>query len=104
MGERISGALESLVERHPGETVVVACHGGVVAHSMLHYLGLDLAGGGTRAWFSADNTSLTEWRFAPNPYEKSTLPGAARPLQRPRAPRRWSASRTSSSDPVTSCA
>ena len=39
-------ALESLVERHPGETVVVACHGGVVVHSMLHYLGLDLAGGG----------------------------------------------------------
>ena len=41
---------------------------------MLHYLGLDLHGGGTRAWFAADNTSLTEWRFAPNPYMKSTLP------------------------------
>ena len=26
------------------------------------------------AWFAADNTSLTECRFAPNPYEKSTLP------------------------------
>ena len=41
MGERVSGALESLVERHPGETVVVACHGGVVVHSMLHFLALD---------------------------------------------------------------
>jgi len=74
MGERIAGALESLVERHAGETVVVACHGGVVVHTMLHYLGLDLGGGGNRAWFAPDNTSLTEFRFAPNPFEKSTLP------------------------------
>ena len=88
MGDRIAAALESLVERHPGETVVVACHGGVVVHSMFHYLGLDLAGGGTRAWIAPDNSSLTEFRFAPNPYVKATLPGAARPLQRPRPPRR----------------
>jgi len=74
MGDRVARALESLVERHPGETVVVACHGGVVAHSMFHYLGLDLGGGGTRAWIAPDNASLTEWRFARNPYEKSTLP------------------------------
>ena len=74
MGERVSQALEALVDRHPGETVVIACHGGVVAHSMLHYLGLDLGGGGSRAWIAPDNSSLTEFRFAPNPYEKSTLP------------------------------
>jgi probable phosphoglycerate mutase len=74
MGDRVGRALTSLVERHPGETVVVACHGGVVVHSMLHFLSLDLAGGGTRAWIAPDNSSLTEWRFARNPYEKSTLP------------------------------
>jgi len=74
MGDRIARALESLVERHPGQLVVVACHGGVVAHSMFHYLGLDLDGGGNRAWIAPDNTSLTEFRFAPNPYEKATLP------------------------------
>ena len=74
MGERVSGALASIVERHPGETVVVACHGGVVVHSMLHFLGLDAAATGERAWISPTNTSLTEWRFAPNPYEKGTLP------------------------------
>ena len=51
----------------------MACHGGVVVQSMLHFLSLDLAGAG-RAWISPENTSLTEWRFAPNPYEKSTLP------------------------------
>ena len=28
----------------------------------------------TRAWIAPDNSSLTELRFAPNPYEKSTLP------------------------------
>jgi len=74
MGDRVARALESLVDRHGGETVVVACHGGVVAHSMLHYLGLDLGNGGSRAWIAPDNTSLTEFRFAPNPYEKATLP------------------------------
>ena len=74
MGDRVGRALTTLVERHSGETVVVACHGGVVVHSMLHFLSLDLAGGGTRAWIAPDNSSLTEWRFARNPYEKSTLP------------------------------
>jgi probable phosphoglycerate mutase len=74
MGDRVAGALESLVQRHPGETVVVACHGGVIAHAMFHYLGLGAGGGRGRAWIAPDNASLTEWRFAPNPYEKSTLP------------------------------
>jgi len=73
MGERVGSALESLVARHPGETVVVACHGGVVVHSVFHFLSLD-PDGGDRAWIAPDNTSLTEFRFAPNPYVKSTLP------------------------------
>ena len=73
MGDRVGGALESLVARHPGETVVIACHGGVVVHSMFHFLGLD-SDGGNRAWIAPDNTSLTEFVFAPNPYVKSTLP------------------------------
>lgn len=74
LGDRVARALETIVDRHPGELVVVACHGGVVVHAMLHYLGLDLGGGGTRAWIAPDNSSLTEFRFAKNPYEKSTLP------------------------------
>jgi broad specificity phosphatase PhoE len=74
MGERVASALASLVERHPGETVVVACHGGVVVHSMLHFLSLDDVATATRAWISPENTSITEWRFAPNPYQKGTLP------------------------------
>jgi broad specificity phosphatase PhoE len=74
MGDRVAAALASLVERHPGETVVVACHGGVVVHSMLHFLGLDDATREERAWIACDNASLTEWHFTPNPYQKGTLP------------------------------
>jgi broad specificity phosphatase PhoE len=74
LGERVAGALAMLVDRHPGELVVVACHGGVVVHAMLHYLGLDRDGAGNRAWIAPDNSSLTEFRFAQNPYEKATLP------------------------------
>ena len=34
-----------------------------------------VGGGNNRAWIAPDNTSLTEFRFAPNPYEnKATLP------------------------------
>ncbi len=73
LGDRVARALSMLVDRHGGETVVVACHGGVVVHAMYHFLGLDL-GGGSRAWIAPDNASLTEFRFAPNPWEKSTLP------------------------------
>jgi len=74
LGERVSRALGTIVERHPGETIVVACHGGVVVHAMFHFLGLDPAGAGTRAWIAPENTSLTEFRFAENPYVKATLP------------------------------
>ena len=74
MGNRVHGALDALVLRHPGETVVVACHGGVVVQSMLHWLGLDHTTAGDRAWMGPANTSITEWRFGPNPYQKDTLP------------------------------
>ncbi len=73
MGQRVAAALSRVVDRHAGETVVIACHGGVVAHAMFHFLGLDLMGG-ARAWLAPDNSSLTEVLFAENPYVKSTLP------------------------------
>jgi 2,3-bisphosphoglycerate-dependent phosphoglycerate mutase len=74
MGERVQRALTSVVDRHPGETVVVACHGGVVVQSMLHWLALEEVATSQRAWISPENTSITEWRFASNPYQKGTLP------------------------------
>ena len=60
MSVRIGRVLESIAARHAGETVVIACHGGVVAHSMNAHIGLDpvrMEG----AWFMADNASVTEW-------------------------------------------
>jgi probable phosphoglycerate mutase len=74
MGERVTKGLSALVERHAGETVVVACHGGVVVQAMVHFMALDQVATEERAWISPENTSLTEWRFAPNPYQKGTLP------------------------------
>jgi probable phosphoglycerate mutase len=73
MAERVARGLDAVLERHPGQTVVVACHGGVVIQSMFRWLGLD-PGGGERAWLSPANSSMTEWRFGTNPYFKTTLP------------------------------
>jgi probable phosphoglycerate mutase len=74
MAGRVAGALDQIVERHPGETVVVACHGGVIVHSMMRWLGFDASQREERAWFAPSNTSLTEFRFAPNPYSEATIP------------------------------
>jgi probable phosphoglycerate mutase len=71
MRARVARGLDAIVERHAGETVVIACHGGVVIQSMFRWLDLDPAGHG-RAWMSPDNASLTEWRFARNPFNKRT--------------------------------
>src|SRR5262249_54012882 len=73
MGERVARGLDTIVDRHPGETVVVACHGGVVLHSMFRWLSLE-RGGANRAWLNPVNSSLTEWYFQPNPFMKATLP------------------------------
>jgi broad specificity phosphatase PhoE len=73
MAERVARGLDTLVDRHAGSTVVVACHGGVVIQSMMRWLGLEV-GGGDRAWLSPVNSSMTEWRFGPNPFLKATLP------------------------------
>ncbi len=56
---RVARTLTGLASRHAGETVVVACHGGVVAASMISFLGLPFHGGLTQLF--SQNTSLTEW-------------------------------------------
>lgn len=58
--DRVSRALRVVVEEHAGRTVVVVCHGGIVATSFLTFFDLpvDRAMG---AWISVDNTALTEW-------------------------------------------
>ena len=56
---RVGVALLEIAERHAGETVVIACHGGVVESSFVNLGGLGIQ----RPFeMSAENTSLTEWR------------------------------------------
>jgi len=63
MRRRVAAGLDGLVERHRGETVVVACHGGVIVHSMVRWLGIRPDGAGERAWLNPTNSGLTEWHF-----------------------------------------
>lgn len=54
---RVMTALDHLVEDFRGQTVLVACHGGVITAATLGLLGLGFR------WFSETivNTSITEW-------------------------------------------
>ena len=59
---RVGRSLREVTESHRGETVVVACHGGVVISSMIAMLELPVA---RSPWtFVVENTSLTEWVHA----------------------------------------
>jgi probable phosphoglycerate mutase len=72
---RVGGALNRVVEDHPGQTVAVVCHGGVLSASMFHAAGL-----GPRALnllFDVRNTSITHWRFFPARDDVVDWPGAA---------------------------
>jgi probable phosphoglycerate mutase len=62
MSERVGRGLDSVARRHEGQTVVIVCHGGVVVHSMIRWLGLPpTALFGRRARMDPVNTSMTEW-------------------------------------------
>jgi probable phosphoglycerate mutase len=74
MRARIMTRLDVLAQRHPDETVVVACHGGVVLHSLFRWLKLNPVGNSGRAWLDPVNSSLTEWRLAENPWWGGGLP------------------------------
>jgi probable phosphoglycerate mutase len=73
MAARVARGLDAIIERHAGELIVVACHGGVIVQSMFRWLEIH-PGGGERAWINPRNTSLTEWRFGANPFAKGTMP------------------------------
>jgi probable phosphoglycerate mutase len=72
MADRVAAGIDRLVDRHPGTTVVVATHGGVIVQSMIRWLALDLTA--DRAWFSPENASVTEWRHGPNPFRTPSIP------------------------------
>ena len=62
---RAGAAITTLIDRHPGETVVAVCHGGVIEASF--YLAFGLDGSGDRVSFAALNTSITQWRHRRDP-------------------------------------
>ena len=59
--ERVGTALHAVIDRHPDDTVVIGCHGGVIIASMIIGLGLGRVGDNFR--IGPENTSLTEWRI-----------------------------------------
>jgi len=62
---RAGAAITALVDRHPGETVVAVCHGGVIEASF--YLAFGLGGSADRVSFAVLNTSITLWRHRRSP-------------------------------------
>lgn len=49
----VIGGFEEIVARHPGQRVVVTCHGGVINSYLAHVLGIS-----SRAFFQPDYTSI----------------------------------------------
>jgi 2,3-bisphosphoglycerate-dependent phosphoglycerate mutase len=65
--QRVARALQALAEDHAGQTVVVACHGGIVDGSMVHFLDLPVTD--PRRW-RVTNSSVTEWAHVADPYSE----------------------------------
>lgn len=57
---RVEGALAAIVAAHPGETVVIACHGGVIEQAF-HLWGISTAMG---VAIDIANTGITEFEWA----------------------------------------
>ena len=60
MVERVRDALERLAKEHEGETIVIACHGGVIGCSFEALAGIQL---GSLVRYT-ENTAITEWRHS----------------------------------------
>lgn len=63
---RVGRALHRLATAHVGETVVLACHGGVIDASIATFLGLPTQRGSTYGLHTT-NASITEWRATVSP-------------------------------------
>ena len=70
---RAGAGLSRLVARHPGETIVAVCHGGVLEASF--YLAFGLGPTGNRVRFAPRNTSITHWRHEADSGAPWTLVG-----------------------------
>ena len=64
-GARVGAALDELARRHAGQTIVVACHGGVIEHSFTAFHSRPLSG-----WLGTvaiQNCGITEWSHSDRP-------------------------------------
>lgn len=61
--DRVYETMRRLAHGHPGQTVVAACHAGVIAASLRVILGIPHPGTGAR--LLPTNTGLTEWEHEP---------------------------------------
>jgi broad specificity phosphatase PhoE len=68
---RAGRALSGAIGEHPGGTVVIVCHGGIIGASMTTLL--DLPGFGRRAQLEIDNTSITEWLVSVDGQDRPAL-------------------------------
>ena len=68
---RAGAALEEVVAEHAGKTIVIACHGGIVRASMIHFIGLAIDAANATMVF---NASVTEWRFPAGPVDNGLEP------------------------------
>jgi probable phosphoglycerate mutase len=73
MAARVGEAIDSLVDEHAGRTVVIASHGGTIVQAVVRFLNIDMSTPERRAWLGAENASLTEFRWGPNPYGNPSL-------------------------------
>jgi broad specificity phosphatase PhoE len=60
---RVAATLDSVVARHPGQQVVVACHAGVVEASLLAKLPVVGGLSGTRLQLRTEHASMTTWEI-----------------------------------------
>ena len=56
---RVANAVTRVADAHPGQLVVIACHGGVIGGTMARFLPIDPAAG--RPDLAPKNASMTEW-------------------------------------------
>jgi probable phosphoglycerate mutase len=73
MVERVTEALERLAREHPTETIVVACHGGVVGCSFEALAGVQL----NSLVRYTENTAITEWLHTERGWELQRYNDAA---------------------------
>lgn len=57
---RVAAVVDTLVARHPGETIAVVCHGGTINAYLSHILGVHRT-----MWLTVENTSITPVRVGP---------------------------------------